>query len=76
MKFEFNGYCVTRKNGKFTCAKVHPDKCADAYVSTILEGENEALKKLKNKPRRYKKRRKEMVEVLRKCKLSILFFYS
>lgn len=58
MKFEFNGYCVTRKNGKFTCAKVHPDKCADAYVSTILEGENEALKKLKNKPRRYKKRRK------------------
>lgn len=58
MKFEFQGYCIAKINGKYTCAKVHPDRCADAYVSSVLGRENDARIKERNRPRRFKKRNK------------------
>ncbi len=55
MKFEFSGYCLTIKNGKYTCAKVHPDKCADSFINSTLSRENAQIRKAKNKPRRYQR---------------------
>ena len=55
--FEFNGYCVTVKNGKYTCAKVHPDQCADAYVSAIVNQELAEKNKKERRPRRFKNKK-------------------
>lgn len=63
MKFEFSGNCLTVKNGKYTCAKVHPDKCADAFISSVLKRENDERKKAKNRPRRFKKKTNKGVGV-------------
>lgn len=59
--FEFNGYCVTKKNGKYTCAKVHPDHCADAYLSAVIDHQISEKQKKKRRESRYKNKNKSKV---------------
>lgn len=54
MKVEFSGHCLTVRNGKYTCAKVHPDKCADTFISSVLKRENKKDNRKRNKPHRFK----------------------